>query len=120
MTKKTFKKVITLYFIGLAFFLGMTLPENALAGRSITVRIVDQNYKPNKLTAYPGDSLRICNESNYRRQPYTHEKYNRFGRRVADSFEMLKKGECREVRIQNPTNKWLKVTIRDAVAGKAK
>lgn len=88
--------------------------------RTVQVNIEGQEFKPEALQVWPGDKLNICNQSEYRRQPYCKDKYNSFGQRKPDNLLMLKKGECREVQIQNPTTRPLKVTIRDAVAGKAK
>ncbi len=100
------------------FFTGGT--NLCFAGQVYEIKIDGKNFEPAQLQAWPGDRIRICNQSDYRRQPFTHEKYNRFGKRTSDILEMLKKGDCKEVTLQNPTGKPLKVTIRDAIAEKAK
>lgn len=88
--------------------------------RTIPVNIEKDGYNPSEVKAFSGDRLEICNQTNYRRQPYTSNRYNRFGRRTADTFEMLRKGECKEVTLKNSTGNVLKFTIRDAIANKAK
>ena len=115
-----FQKIKIIALTALVLFFGSFVAGSAQGGRLIQVKIVDQKFAPDKFTAYPGDTLKICNEDNYRRQPYSSNKYNRFSSRKANTFEMIKEGECREVQIQNPTGKWLKLVIRDAVAEKAK
>lgn len=90
------------------------------AGRVVPIKINGQDFEPKEVKVWPGETLRICNESMYRRQPYSRNKYNKFGSRKPNREKMLKKGECTEVEIKNPTPRILKVVIRDAVAGKAK
>lgn len=79
------------------------------------VNVSGENYDPQELSVFPGDSIRFCNEGIYRRQPYSMERYNRFSDRKADTLQMIKKGECKTLRVQNPTGDWLNVKIKDAV-----
>lgn len=87
----------------------------ALGQQVHQVNVSGENYDPQELSVFPGDSLRFCNEGIYRRQPYSMERYNRFGDRKADTLQMIKKGECKTLRVQNPTGDWLNVKIKDAV-----
>lgn len=106
----------------LTFSLGLDLGfvPIAWAQRVFEVKINGQDFEPKEMQVWPGDTVRICSDSNYRRQPYSSNKYNKFGKRKADGREMIKNGECKEFQVYNPTGKMLTITVRDAVAGKAK
>ncbi len=100
---------------GLFILLAMALGPGALAQQVHQVNVSGEDYQPKELKAFPGDTLRFCNEGIYRRQPYSLERFNRYSQRKADTHEMIKKGECRNMRLQNPTKDWLTVHVRDAV-----
>jgi hypothetical protein len=112
-------------FILFCFFsalagVGLLGSPAAFAGRSYEVESGGKQYEPKELKAWSGDTVRICNQGIYGRQPYSKEKYNKFGSRNADNLEMLWQGKCREIQLRNPTNNILKVVIRDAVNERAK
>lgn len=107
------KRQILWIVLIMGFFTG-----TAWAQRVHQVNVSGEEYQPKELTAYPGDSVQFCNEGIYRRQPYSLERYNRFSQRKADTYEMIKKGECKDVRLQNPTKDWLEVNVKDAVSPK--
>lgn len=79
------------------------------------IDVTGSQFEPKEITVWPGDTLQFCNNGIWRRQPYSTQSYNRYSSRKPEIYEMLKKGECKEMKIQNPTKKWLKFTIRDAV-----
>lgn len=84
------------------------------------VDVSGEEYQPGEITVWAGDTVRFCNQGIWRRQPYTSNQYNRMGSRTAETFEMLKKGECKNLKIRNPTQQWLKFTVHDAVSANGK
>ena len=100
-----------LILVAMAFLLAMP----AWAQRVWKVDVTGTQFEPKELTVWPGDTIQFCNNGTWRRQPYTGEKYNRFSTRKPETHEMLKKGECKEMTVQNPTKTWLRFNVRDAV-----
>jgi hypothetical protein len=100
--------------------LGLLAGPTLWAQQTWEVDISGDEYNPKELTASVGDTIHFCNQGTWRRQPYSSNEYNRFGNRNAETYEMLKKGECKGIKIQNPTKTILNFTVRDAVAPKAK
>lgn len=84
------------------------------------VDVSGEEYNPDSLQVSPGDTIRLCNQGFWRRQPFTGNEYNRFGNRTPETYEMIGKGECKSLRVRNPTSIVLKFTIHDAVAPKGK
>ena len=108
-------------------FLGFFLISSCLlisgeisAQQTWEVDVSGEEYNPKELSVSPGDTIRFCNQGMWRRQPFSTNEYNRFSNRNPETFEMLKKGECKGVRVQNPTKVVLNFNVRDAVALKAK
>ncbi|MDX1386434.1 MAG: hypothetical protein R3257_02515 [bacterium] len=98
----------------------MALAFPVMAGSIHNIKVGGEQYEPSEIKAWSGDTIRFCNHGKYRRQPYSANRYNRFGNRVAETYKMIKNGECTETKVQNPTPRWLKVVVHDAVNPKAK
>ncbi len=88
--------------------------------RQETLNIVEGVFQVERLDLRAGDQLKICNQDSYRRQPYLRGAFNDMGKRTSDILEWVKKGECRDFTLKNPTDHFLKVTVYDAIAPKAK
>jgi hypothetical protein len=111
------KLTIGLLFVSslLAF---LALGPSVWAQHVWEVDVSGEEYNPNNLTAAPGDTIRFCNQGIWRRQPFTGNQYNRFGNRNPETYEMISKGECKSLKVQNPSSQLLKFTVHDAVAPK--
>lgn len=110
------KKVFGVVALNVLFFWSFSLSAASVH----QIKVGGPEYDPSEIKAWSGDTIRFCNDGRYRRQPYSLNRYNRFGKRVAESYQMIKNGECTETKVQNPTPRWLKVIVRDAVNSKAK
>lgn len=84
------------------------------------VDVSGEEYNPNALTVSSGDTIRFCNQGIWRRQPFSGNEYNRFGHRSPETYEMIGKGECKSLKVRNPTSQLLKFTVHDAVNPKGK
>lgn len=106
----------------LAGFILAGLPafQTVWAQKTLEVDVSGEEYSPSELTVSPGDTIRFCNQGIWRRQPFSGNEYNRFSRRNPETYEMIGKGECKSIRVQNPTKLILKFTVHDAVAPKGK
>ena len=98
----------------------LLISQPAFAQKVWEVDVSGEEYNPNELSVSVGDTIRFCNKGIWRRQPYTNNEYNRFGRRTPEAFEMIGKEECKSIRVQNPTAQVLQFTFHDAVAPKGK
>jgi hypothetical protein len=116
MVHRFIKKWVWVLALGIAL---LSSPP-AWAQKVWDVDVSGEKYNPSELTISPGDTIHFCNQGIWRRQPYSNNEYNHFGTRKAETFEMLKTGECKNVRVQNPTALLLKFTIHDAVAPNGK
>ncbi len=110
----------TRWGLGLFFFLFASLTTAELGARQETLNIIGGVFQVDRLDLRAGDQLKICNQDSYRRQPYLRGAFNDMGRRTSDILEWVRKGECRDFTLKNPTDHFLKVTVHDAIASKAK